>query len=54
MLIRPFVPDVVSTLIEALSALEPQALNYLTFHVDKYDLSAEQVWLGSERALGLG
>ena len=42
-LIRPFIPDVVATLIEALSALEPQALNYLTFHVDKFDMSSEQV-----------
>jgi len=41
--IKPFVPSIVATLLEALSALEPQALNYLSFHVDKFDLTHDQV-----------
>ena len=46
-LIRPYIAEVVATLVEALSALEPQVLSYLTFHVDKLDVSADQV--GAER-----
>lgn len=44
--IKPYVANIVATLLEALSALEPQALNYLSFHVDKFDLTHDQVCLG--------
>lgn len=30
-------------LVEALSSLEPQAINYLAFHVDKYNISKDEV-----------
>jgi proteasome component ECM29 len=41
--LAPFVPDLVSTLLEALSSLEPAALNYLSFHVEKYNITQEEL-----------
>lgn len=41
--LRPFVVQIASWLLEALSGLEPQVLNYLSFHVGKYELSPEQL-----------
>lgn len=41
--LRPHVPEIVDVLLTSLSTLESQALNYLSFHTDKYDISAEQL-----------
>ncbi|KAI8803171.1 proteasome stabiliser-domain-containing protein [Cladochytrium replicatum] len=43
MFIKPHVVELVSTLLESLSVLEPQVMNYLTFHVDKYEISESQL-----------
>ncbi|KAI7902114.1 proteasome stabiliser-domain-containing protein [Cokeromyces recurvatus] len=42
-LLKKFVPELVDTLLQSLSSLEPQAMNYLSFHVDKYNISQEQL-----------
>ncbi|KNC98802.1 uncharacterized protein SPPG_05780 [Spizellomyces punctatus DAOM BR117] len=42
-LLKPHLADLIGTLLESLSSLEPQVLNYLTFHTDKYSISAEQL-----------
>ncbi|KAI9097418.1 proteasome stabiliser-domain-containing protein [Phlyctochytrium arcticum] len=42
-LLRPHLTDLVATLLESLSVLEPQVLNYLTFHTDKYNISNEDL-----------
>ncbi|KAF7732558.1 hypothetical protein EC973_003305 [Apophysomyces ossiformis] len=58
-LLKPYVPDIIETLLESLScmyetttnafidcvllALEPQAMNYLSFHVERYNISQEQL-----------
>ncbi|KAI9222168.1 proteasome stabiliser-domain-containing protein [Blastocladiella britannica] len=39
----PLVPSIVTALLEALSALEPQVMNYISFHVHKYDMTTEQL-----------
>lgn len=39
-LIRPHVAAVVPALIERMSELEPQVMNYLSFHAESYNLSA--------------
>ncbi|RUP51830.1 hypothetical protein BC936DRAFT_145387 [Jimgerdemannia flammicorona] len=42
-LLKPHVPDIVDTLLQSLSSLEPQAMNYLSFHTEKYNISQEQL-----------
>ncbi|KAI8928745.1 proteasome stabiliser-domain-containing protein [Entophlyctis helioformis] len=42
-LLKPHITDLVGTLLESLSSLEPQSLNYLSFHVDKYNVTQEQL-----------
>eukprot|EP00160_Parvularia_atlantis_P018917 Unigene719_Nuclearia_a/m.2313 Unigene719_Nuclearia_a/g.2313 ORF Unigene719_Nuclearia_a/g.2313 Unigene719_Nuclearia_a/m.2313 type:complete len:221 (-) Unigene719_Nuclearia_a:1937-2599(-) len=42
-LLAPYAADTIVLLVEALSSLEPQAVNYLTFHVDKYDISRDEL-----------
>ena len=37
----PHAAELVGTLVESLSELEPQSLNYMSFHVDKYDVSRD-------------
>jgi hypothetical protein len=34
----PYVGDLIQSLLEVLSSLEPQILNYMSFHVHKYDM----------------
>lgn len=41
--LRPHVPAIVTSLTEALSALEPPALNYLTFHTESMGIAATDV-----------
>ncbi|KAI8818240.1 proteasome stabiliser-domain-containing protein [Fimicolochytrium jonesii] len=42
-LLKPHVTELVATLLECLATMEPQVLNYLTFHTDKYNISQEQL-----------
>ncbi|KAI8851221.1 armadillo-type protein [Chytridium lagenaria] len=42
-LLKPHITDVVTTLLEGLSSMEPQVMNYLTFHIDKYNITQEQL-----------
>ncbi|KAI8374250.1 proteasome stabiliser-domain-containing protein [Radiomyces spectabilis] len=42
-LLKPYIPDLIDSLLQSLSSLEPQAMNYLSFHVDKYNISQEQL-----------
>ncbi|KAL2912896.1 proteasome component M29 [Polyrhizophydium stewartii] len=42
-LLKPHVTELVCTLIESLSSLEPQVMNYLSFHADKYNVTQEQL-----------
>ncbi|KAI8639177.1 proteasome stabiliser-domain-containing protein [Parasitella parasitica] len=42
-LLKKYVPELVDTLLQSLSSLEPQSMNYLSFHVDKYNISQEQL-----------
>lgn len=42
-LLKPHVADLVTTLLESLSDLEPQMVNYLSFHADKYGVTQEQL-----------
>ncbi|KAJ3148226.1 hypothetical protein HDU89_004822 [Geranomyces variabilis] len=42
-LLKPHLTELVGTLLECLSTMEPQVLNYLTFHTDKYNISQEQL-----------
>ncbi|KAJ3286443.1 hypothetical protein HDU79_006472 [Rhizoclosmatium sp. JEL0117] len=42
-LLKPHMTDLVSTLLESLSSLEPQVLSYLTFHTDSYNITQEQL-----------
>lgn len=41
-LLKPYVAEIIHTLLESLSSMEPQVLNYLAFHVEKSGLSQEQ------------
>lgn len=41
--LKPHVADIAFTLLEAMSSLEPQMMNYLSFHVDKYQISQSQL-----------
>ncbi|CAO3688639.1 unnamed protein product [Umbelopsis ramanniana] len=49
-LLRPHVPAIVDTLLQSLSSLEPQELNYLSFHTESYNISQDQ--LDSARLMG--
>ncbi|KAJ3299319.1 hypothetical protein HK104_009344 [Borealophlyctis nickersoniae] len=42
-LLRPHLPELVGTLLESLSSLEPQVMNYLSFHTERYNISQEQL-----------
>ncbi|KAG2227610.1 hypothetical protein INT45_002295 [Circinella minor] len=42
-LLKSFVPEIIDTLLQSLSSMEPQAMNYLTFHADKYNITQEQL-----------
>ncbi|KAI8892685.1 proteasome stabiliser-domain-containing protein [Globomyces pollinis-pini] len=42
-LLKPHVTDLIYTLLESLSSLEPQSMNYLSFHADSYNLTQEQL-----------
>ncbi|CAO3594598.1 unnamed protein product [Absidia cylindrospora] len=42
-LLKKYIPDLVDTLLQSLSSLEPQTMNYLSFHVDQYNISQEQL-----------
>ncbi|GAN03092.1 proteasome-associated protein ECM29 homolog [Mucor ambiguus] len=42
-LLKKYVPELIDTLLQSLSSLEPQSMNYLSFHVDKYNISQEQL-----------
>ncbi|KAI9491193.1 proteasome stabiliser-domain-containing protein [Zychaea mexicana] len=42
-LLKTFVPEIIDTLLQSLSSMEPQAMNYLTFHADKYNITQEQL-----------
>ncbi|KAJ3206273.1 hypothetical protein HDU67_008289 [Dinochytrium kinnereticum] len=42
-LLKPHISDIVTTLLEGLSSMEPQVMNYLTFHIDKYNITQEQL-----------
>jgi proteasome component ECM29 len=42
-LLKPHITDLVATLLESLTNLEPQVMSYLTFHVDKYNITTEQL-----------
>jgi proteasome component ECM29 len=39
-LLRPVIPDIIDQLLDALTSLEPQEVNYLGFHVDKNETEA--------------
>lgn len=41
--LKPHITKIVFTLLDGMSSLEPQLLNYLSFHADKYEISAEQL-----------
>jgi proteasome component ECM29 len=43
-LLKPHIPALVVALLEALSGLEPQVLNYLSFHAGSQD-TQDKVWL---------
>ncbi|CAG8524233.1 10813_t:CDS:10, partial [Cetraspora pellucida] len=42
-LLKSHITDIVGTLLEGLSSMEPQVMNYLSFHVEKYDVTQEQL-----------
>ncbi|KAJ3115707.1 hypothetical protein HDU96_000186 [Phlyctochytrium bullatum] len=42
-LLKPHITDIVSTLLEGLSSMEPQVMNYLTFHIERYNITQEQL-----------
>ncbi|KAJ2637690.1 proteasome component M29 [Coemansia sp. RSA 1286] len=41
--LSPFVPAIAERLLETLSNMEPQAANYLTFHTNEHNMSAEHL-----------
>ncbi|KAG2172756.1 hypothetical protein INT43_000103 [Umbelopsis isabellina] len=49
-LLKPHVPTIIDTLLQSLSSLEPQELNYLSFHTESYNISQDQ--LDSARLMG--
>ncbi|CAG8534937.1 9628_t:CDS:10 [Funneliformis mosseae] len=42
-LLKPHIAEIVDKLLEGLSGMENQVMNYLSFHVDKYDVTQEQL-----------
>ncbi|KAJ3192246.1 hypothetical protein HK101_006845 [Irineochytrium annulatum] len=42
-LLKPHIADLVGTLLEGLSSMEPQVMNYLAFHTDKYNITQDQL-----------
>ncbi|CAO3648654.1 unnamed protein product [Cunninghamella echinulata] len=42
-LLKSYIPDLVDTLLQSLSSLEPQTMNYLSFHVEQYNITQEQL-----------
>ena len=42
-LLKPFVTEMMFVLLEGLSNFEPQVMNYLSFHVDKYNMTQQQL-----------
>ncbi|KAG0238428.1 hypothetical protein BGX31_003302 [Mortierella sp. GBA43] len=42
-LLRSHIPTIVIALLEGLTTMEPQLMNYLSFHTDKYQVSQEQL-----------
>ncbi|RIB22041.1 proteasome stabiliser-domain-containing protein [Gigaspora rosea] len=42
-LLKLHITEIVGTLLEGLSSMEPQVMNYLSFHVEKYDVTQEQL-----------
>ncbi|KAI8088970.1 proteasome stabiliser-domain-containing protein [Halteromyces radiatus] len=42
-LLKKYIPDLVDTLLQSLSSLESQTMNYLSFHVEQYNISQEQL-----------
>ncbi|CAB4480178.1 ARM repeat-containing protein [Rhizophagus irregularis] len=42
-LLKPHITEIVDKLLESLSSMEPQVMNYLSFHVEKYDVTQEQL-----------
>ena len=42
-ILAPHVSDLVTVLLENMSSLEPQVVNYLSFHIEKYNIAQEQV-----------
>jgi proteasome component ECM29 len=42
-LLVPHAANIVETLLEGMSSLEPQSVNYLSFHIEQYNISQEQV-----------
>jgi hypothetical protein len=49
--LKPFIPRIVSTLLNALSSLEPQFVNYLAFHVAPEQVRKETSLLSDEKKL---
>ncbi|KAG0252530.1 hypothetical protein DFQ27_008011 [Actinomortierella ambigua] len=42
-LLKKHIPEIVVALLEGLTSMEPQMMNYLSFHTDKYQVSQEQL-----------
>lgn len=42
-LLKPHITDLVGTLLEGLSSLEPQSMNFLSFHTEKYNITQTQL-----------
>ncbi|KAJ3137196.1 hypothetical protein HK100_000877 [Physocladia obscura] len=42
-LLKPHMAELISTLLESLSSLEPQVMSYLTFHTASYNITQEQL-----------
>ncbi|CAO3637178.1 unnamed protein product [Cunninghamella blakesleeana] len=42
-LLKAYIPELVDTLLQSLSSLEPQTMNYLSFHVEQYNITQEQL-----------
>ncbi|KAF9969044.1 hypothetical protein BGZ73_008786, partial [Actinomortierella ambigua] len=42
-LLKKHIPEIVISLLEGLTSMEPQMMNYLSFHTEKYQVSQEQL-----------
>ncbi|KAG0232498.1 hypothetical protein BGW42_008118 [Actinomortierella wolfii] len=42
-LLKKHIPEIVVSLLEGLTSMEPQLMNYLSFHTEKYQVSQEQL-----------